>query len=502
MTNINTLTLKKLGINTYKEAVVYMREDCHICRAEGFEAQARILIEHENGSLLATLNTVETNLLRHNEASLSTTAWELLNAKEGDEIHVFHPKPLASLPLIRSKIYGNELNKHQFDIIIKELVSGYLSDIHISAFLAASGNGHLNQKEILYLTQSMVDVGSKLTWDSNLIVDKHCVGGLPGNRTSLIIVPIVTAFGLTMPKTSSRAITSPAGTADTMEVIAPVDLNLNAMRKVVEKENGCIVWGGSVALSPADDILIRIERALVLDSEGQLVASILSKKIAAGSSHIILDIPIGATAKVKNVESANLLKNNIESIGNQLGIVVNVIFTDGSQPVGRGIGPALEAKDVLAVLQGDKNAPQDLRARALMLAGEVLEFSPQVKKGTGQQIAENILKSGQAWNKFQAICHAQGGLFEPPTAKYQYIVRSKSNGEVVSINNRYLSRIAKLAGAPNSKASGVELLTPIGSKVTLEQPLFVIHSDSEGELGYAVNMISQGYDIIHIKENK
>ncbi len=502
MTDINNLQLKNLGINTYKESVIYLREDSHVCRSEGFEAQARICIKHKNGSIQATLNTVESNLLKHNEASLSTYAWEVLKANEGDTIHVSHPKPLISLPFIRSKIYGNELNKSEFKSIIKELVSGDLSDIHVSAFLAASGGGRLNKNEILYLTQSMIEVGAKLSWSTELVVDKHCVGGLPGNRTSLIVVPIVAAFGLTIPKTSSRAITSPAGTADTMEVLSPVELNINAMRKVVEKENGCIIWGGAISLSPADDLLIRIERALLLDSEGQLVASILSKKIAAGSTNIILDIPVGPTAKVRTTESANLLKEYLETIGKQLGVLVKVLLTDGAQPIGRGIGPALEAKDVLAVLQGDTNAPQDLKERALMLAGNALEFSSQVKPGTGLSIAQEILTSGKAWQKFQAICKAQGGLFEPPVAKFKHVVCSKMNGEVSAIDNRYISRIAKLAGAPNSKAAGVELLTPNGSKVIKEQPLFIIHSETKGELDYAVDALLNDYTIIHIRESE
>ncbi|MBI2791800.1 MAG: thymidine phosphorylase family protein [Gammaproteobacteria bacterium] len=502
MANNHMLHLKKLGINTYKEAVIYMREDCHICRSEGFEAQARIQIAHKNQSVLATLNTIETDLLKPNEASLSKYAWDLLNAKEGDEIQISHPKPLISLDYIRAKIYGHELNENEIDAIVKDVVDGSLSDIHISAFLAASSGNRLNKKEILRLTQSMIDVGTRLAWPSKLVVDKHCVGGLPGNRTSIIVVPIVTAFGLIMPKTSSRAITSPAGTADTMEVIAPVDLDLATMRKVVERENGCIIWGGSVALSPADDILIRIERALDLDSEGQLVASILSKKIAAGSSHIVLDIPVGPTAKVRTLEAAKILQDYLEIIGKELGVEVRGIFTDGSQPVGRGIGPALEAKDVLAVLQGDKHAPQDLRERALTLAGLVLEFSPKVKTGAGKQLAQDILDSGQAWKKFQAICSAQGGIFEPPSAQHTYIVRSISQGKIEAVDNRYLTRIAKLAGAPKSKAAGVEFLTPIGTEVISEQPLFVIHSETKGELEYAVNFLEQGHQFIQIKEHE
>ncbi len=284
----NSLRLKRLGIDTYKEAVVFMREDCHICRSEGFEAPARIKITLANRSIIATLHTIDSDLLHHNEASLSNHAWELLQAKEGDELFFSHPKPLTSLSSIRAKIYGKVFEKQEIEDIVKDVVSGSLSDIHIATFLTACAGGRLNKIEILDLTKSMIEVGDRLVWSSSMVVDKHCIGGLPGNRTSLIVVPIVTDFGLTMPKTSSRAITSPAGTADTMEVFAPVNLNLKTMRKVVEQENGCIVWGGTAALSPADDILIRVERAMDLDSEGQMVASILSKKKHQGPLILLL----------------------------------------------------------------------------------------------------------------------------------------------------------------------------------------------------------------------
>jgi thymidine phosphorylase len=211
--------------------------------------------------------------------------------------------------------------------------------VELSSFVTACAGDRLNEDEIFYLTKAMEEVGDRLDWKQTLVVDKHSVGGLPGNRTTLLVVPIVAAFGLTMPKTSSRAITSPAGTADTMEVLAPVDLSLSQMRKVVDQEGGCIVWGGAVHLSPADDTLIRIERALDLDSEGQLVASVLSKKVAAGSNHLILDVPVGPTAKVRTEEAAAKLIHILEKVGARLGLKLKAVVTDGSQPVGRGIGP-------------------------------------------------------------------------------------------------------------------------------------------------------------------
>lgn len=496
----HSLCLRRLGIDTYKEAVIYMREDCHVCRSEGFEAQARIYVTLNERSIIATLNTVDSNLLGLGEASLSNYAWEFLHAKEGEQIFLSHPKILDSLSYVRAKVYGNKFKKNEIKSIITDIAAGRFSDIHITTFLAGCAGGRLDEKEIFDLAEAMIQVGDRLKWPSQLVVDKHSVGGLPGNRTSMVVVPIVTAFGLTMPKTSSRAITSPAGTADTMEVLTEVDLDITTMRKVVEQENGCIAWGGSMGLSPVDDILIRVESAVDLDSEGQLVASILSKKIAAGSTHILIDIPIGATAKVRTKKMANLLSHYLVNIGKLLGVHVRTVFTDGSQPIGRGIGPALEAKDVLAVLCCDKNAPQDLRDRSLTLAGQVLEFSSEVMKGSGKQIATHLLDSGRALQKFQAICKAQGGLFELPVAAYKHTVTAKHKGTVMVIDNRRIARLAKLAGAPRSKAAGIELLTPVGTQINKHQPLYVIHSEAMGELKYAINFLKQEHAIIQIEE--
>ncbi|STY29245.1 thymidine phosphorylase [Legionella wadsworthii] len=495
----STLTLKFLGINTYKEPVIYMRDDCHICKSEGFTAQTRVRVILNDRSIVATLNTIETNLLRHDEASLSNYAWTLLSAKEGDKISVIHPKPLDSLSYIRSKIYGNELTADQTNNIIHDIVTGQLSDINIAMYIAASGGERFSKKEVIDLTRAMVCSGQQLTWENSFIVDKHSVGGLPGNRTTPIIVPIIAAFGLVIPKTSSRAITSPAGTADTMEVFTKVDLSINEMKKVVEQENGCLVWGGSMALSPADELLIRIERTANIDSEGQMVASILSKKIAAGSNHLVIDIPIGTTAKVRSIEKANSLKKLLEEVAAEFRIKIKVIFSDGSQPVGRGIGPNLEALDVLSVLKCDKQAPQDLREHALELASHIIEFSPLVSPGEGHSIATHLLESGKALAKFEAICKAQGGLREIKKASVTHTIESKESGIIINVDNRIISQIAKLAGAPKSKAAGVELLTPLHSIVKKGQPLFKIYSETRSELNYALDFLKEGRELFQIE---
>ena len=494
------LRLRRVGIDTYQEAVIYMNRDCHVCRAEGFNAQSRVEVILGSRRLIATLNVVSVEMLRDGEAGLSESAWHALDAREGDVIRVSHPEPLESLRALRAKVYGQRLPPAAWRDIISDVAAGRFSNLHLAAFITACAGDRLDLDETIELTRAMVESGERLTWSNRLVVDKHCVGGLPGNRTTLLVVPIVAAAGLTIPKTSSRAITSPAGTADTMEVLAPVDLDLPAMRRVVDREGGCVVWGGSVRMSPADDVLIRVARPLDFDSEGQLVASVLSKKIAAGSSHVLIDVPVGPTAKVRSYEAAEVLRARLEKVGAAVGVHVEAEISDGTQPVGRGIGPALEAHDVLAVLRAEGGAPSDLRERALALAARVLEFAPGAAPGSGRVRATEILESGLAWRKFQAICDAQGGLREPGHAPLTHVVGAARGGECTAIDNRRIAQVAKLAGAPRAATAGVELHVRLGERVEQGAPLYTVHAESRGELEYALGYAAQRTDIVQLVE--
>jgi thymidine phosphorylase len=274
-----------------------------------------------------------------------------------------------------------------------------------------------------------------------------------------------------------------------METLAPVDLDLAQIRRVVEAEGGCIVWGGSVRLSPADDILIRIERALEIDSEGQLIASVLSKKIAAGATHLVLDAPVGPTAKIRTAETARELSRRLTDVGSFFGLETRVIVSDGTQPVGRGIGPSLEAHDVLAVLQDTPGAPDDLRTRACALAGALLELGGKAEAGHGTFVAARTLNDGIAWAKFQRICEAQGGMRTPPVAELVHEILAERDGLVEEIDNRRIAKVAKLAGAPEVKSAGVVLLARANDRVERGQPLYAVHADSPGELEYALDYV-------------
>jgi thymidine phosphorylase len=452
------LKLRRIGIDTRQEHVVYMRRDCHVCRAEGFDSLARLEVECNGRHLLATLNVVDTQLLGDDEAGQSERAVQELGGRDGDPVSVWHGPLLDSLSVLRAKVYGHRLDYGGLESIIADVVAGHYADIHIAAFLSACAGGRKDLQETVDLTRAMVNTGETIAWDRPVVLDKHCVGGLPGNRTTPIVVAIVAAVGEFIRNTSSRAITSPAGTADVMETLTRVDLDVADMRRVVGREGACLVWGGALALSPADDVLIRVEQPLDLDSDAQLVASVLSKKLAAGATHAVIDMPVGPSAKVRGDGDARRLQQLLESVAAATGLEVQVLRTDGTQPVGRGIGPALEARDVLAVLRGDADAPADLKARAIALAAALLDFPGGTGAAGGRARAIQLLESGAAWRKFQAICEAQGGMRVPGIAPRRSSVVAERAGCIAA------STAGAWRGPPSSRVR--RMLPPPGSSCT------------------------------------
>ena len=492
------LRARALPFETGGEAMIFMHQDCPVARSEGFRARARVELVAKGRTLLATLYRATDELLAVDEVGIPHSLLGQLSLEEGEELEVRHPLPLSSLSDVRAKLYGHRLAEPSLRAIISDIAGGRYSDVEIASFVSAFAAQPADAQETAALTRAMLAAGDRMQWPADRVMDKHCVGGLPGNRTTPIVVAIVAAAGLTMPKTSSRAITSPAGTADTMETMAPVTLDISAMQKVVEREGGCVVWGGSVNLSPADDVLIRIERALDVDSDAQLVASVLSKKLAAGSTHVLLDLPVGPTAKIRSSQDADALALLLETVGAQCGLQIATLQTDGTQPVGRGIGPALEAHDVLAVLGNKDDAPADLKERALALAAGILELNGASPEAARAKTTE-LLTEGHAEAKFLRICEAQGGFRTPGQAQQTRDIFASRSGRIAAIDNRRLARIAKLAGAPQRAAAGLVLHKRVGQVVEEGEPVLTIHSESRGELDYAHTYAARNEDVVRLE---
>lgn len=485
------LRVKALPIETLRENVVMLARDCRALRPERFRGSRKVELHSRDRSIVANILIVDDPALVSDvEVGLTRPALERLCVETGDEVRIGPAASPASLDFVRAKIRGETLPDDAMFSIVRDLAGHRYSDMEIAAFLIASAS-FMTSEEVLALTRAMADVGTRLHWKGGLIVDKHCIGGIPGNRTTMIVAPIVAAHGLTMPKTSSRAITSPAGTADTMEVLARVDLNEDDMHAVVEKCGACVIWGGHVNLSPADDVLISVERPLSIDTPEQMVASILSKKLAAGSTHLLVDMPIGPTAKIRSGAYAQRVRKLFEFVGARVGIAVEVVVTDGSAPVGRGVGPVLEARDVRAVLENAVTAPQDLREKSLDLAGQLLEYDPALRGGQGRARAKELLESGAAVRAMDAIMSAQGApprVTKPGNLVHE--VAAPCDGRVSSMDCFRITRLARLAGAPTDPGAGLDLLKGNGDRVRRGEPLFRIYGEEETDFRAAVDAAS------------
>ena len=489
------LKLKSVAIDTFKENVAYLHRDCPLYRTEGFQALMKIEISVKGNvcPVLAVLNIVDDcTIVDTNELGLSTQAFAQLAKRQGVNVSIAPAKPPISLKAVHRKIAGETLNKNEFHLICQDILENRYSKMEIAAFLVACSHNGLEREEVFFLTKAMVDTGKCLNWGEAIVVDKHCIGGIPGNRTTMVVMPIIAAHGMLMPKTSSRAITSPAGTADTMEVLANVELSFEQMKKVVQQHRGMLTWGGTARLAPVDDILISVERPLSMDSTGQLVASILSKKIAAGATHLLIDIPVGTSAKIHHNQAALALRKLFEYIGDLFGLYIDVVVSDGSQPIGNGIGPALEARDVQQVLSNQKCAPSDLREKSLRLAGRILEFDPDVRGGQGYNIARDILESGRAFEKMQAIIAAQGvQQKQQRKAALAYSVTAIKSGYVHAIDNLNIAHIASLAGAPIDKNAGINLIKKVGDKVKKGDILFTIYACFKSNYEFSTQFSNQ-----------
>ena len=457
----------------------------------------RILIHHGKDSITCIVDISESKkAVPPGKIGLFEEVLTKLQVHHGDAVDLHLTGKPESVGHIRDKLYGKHLSYEQLYHFIADITHDRLSDIEKTYFVAGCFSNKLTHEEIVDLTRAMVETGDKLKFPG-ITLDKHSIGGIPGNRTPMIIIPIVAAAGFTIAKTSSRAITSPAGTADTMECLARVELSEKEIKDVVRKTGACMVHGGAISLAPADDKIIEVEHPLSIDAEGQLLASVMAKKYSVSASHILIDIPMGKSTKANTRAKARHLQQKFELIGRKLDMNVKVIITDGSQPIGYGIGPVLEAKDVLAVLKNDPAAPQDLRKKSLMMAGLLLEMAGKYKKGKGLEAVTKILESGKAMRKMNEIIEAQGKKSMPTLGKYIIPVKSGKIGRVTEIDNEAIAKIARIAGAPDDKGAGLFLVKKVHDLIKKGDLLYTVYAENKFKQGLAKEFLkgNNGYVI-------
>ncbi|MDD1700215.1 MAG: AMP phosphorylase [Methanoregula sp.] len=413
-----------------------------------------------------------------------------LHLDDGNEIEVREAARPASLDFVKKKMDGGKISKEEMLTIIKDVVSEDLSSAELTAFIIASYINPLDMDEVEHLTRAMVETGEHIKFSSRPIVDKHSIGGVPGNKISLLVVPIIAASGLKIPKTSSRAITGAGGTADLMEVVANVEFSAAEVQKMTEKVGGVIVWGGATNIAPADDRIIIQEYPFKIDARGQMLASVMAKKFAVGANLVVIDIPVGQNTKVASMQQGRKLAREFIELGERLNMRVECALTYGDIPVGRSIGPKLEVIEALRVLEGSTE-PNSFIQKSLSLAGIALEMSGKAARGTGMDMAQDILRKGKALEKFRQIIEIQGG---DPNVKsddiipgeHQFVVNAPSSGYVIEMNNQSLITLARIAGAPHDPGAGILLHAKKGNLIKTGEPLFTIYAERSWRLQKAI----------------
>tara|TARA_Y100000310_G_scaffold316318_1_gene367867 strand:+ start:2478 stop:3947 length:1470 start_codon:yes stop_codon:yes gene_type:complete len=448
----------------------------------------RISIKKQGKILISIVNISES--LNPNYIGVSNEVIKKLKLKSNDKVEIEITQRPQSINIIKKKLSGQELSKKEIFKIVNDIAKNALTEAEISFFISAVHSNNLSLGETKYLIQAMVKSGSQLKLRGK-VVDKHCIGGVAGNRTTPIVVSICAAIGLKTPKTSSRAITSAAGTVDVIETIARVDFSIKELKKIISKTNACFVWGGALGLAPVDDKIIRVERIVKIDSTSQLLASILSKKISVDSKYVLIDIPYGNSAKVTK-KQAKELKRKFLNLGRKFDLKLDVVLTDGSEPIGNGIGPILEIIDVIKVLNSDNDAPKDLREKSIMLAGELIELSGKVEKGQGKKLAKEILDSGKAFKKFEQIIKAQKGKIKSlKPGRYSYDIKVKTKTKINHLNNKLINSLARQAGCPEDKAAGIYLHKKKGNIIGKGEKVMTIYSTSKERLAHAMKFYNK-----------
>lgn len=400
-----------------------------------------------------------------------------------DSVDVTFAHKPESVEYIRMKMDGERLEKSQIEAIVNDILEHRLSNIEISAWLTALYTKGMDIDEIADFTRAMAETGEIVKFSREPVFDFHSLGGVPGNKITPIVVSIVAAAGLMIPKTSSRAISSACGTSDFVETFCPVDLETGRVKVIAEQTGGVFAWGGSMNLAPVDDMVIRIENPLGINPRAQMLASIMSKKLAMGATHLLVDIPTGGGTKVPSIEDAKAYARDLMDLGDRIGMHVECAITYADQPVGSAIGPILEARECIEILEGGKH-PSSVIEKACECAGIILEMAGMPN---GMETARRILDSGEAHEKFIEIVAAQGGKEDLKSSdlvpgKFTVDIVAPNSGYIHGILNKEVVKIAKAAGSPVDKGAGLMIFKKKGQRVEQGEVLMTIYSESEAKL--------------------
>ncbi|MBR7159102.1 MAG: thymidine phosphorylase [Alphaproteobacteria bacterium] len=486
------LRLRRVPIDFCGDNIVFIHRNNETFKGSTLDSLSKVEIHGGLKPIYGKVVLVDSeDIVKPDELGLSEAGFSNINLPEGSEVSMVPAPPPASINSVQRKIKGGVLSAREYRAIVSDISLQKYSKIEIAA-LQVANSSFLTPQEVLAMTEAIAEQQPVMKWNRDIVVDEVCLGGVPGNRVSLIVTAIAIGAGMCMPKIARKAVGESSSAIDVMETLCNTDMEESDIRKIVEEIGGCISWcGGKFSVAPIDNILLDVEKSLSIGMPQQMVVSIMSKAISAGVTHLVVDIPVGMNTLVRTMGEAMRLRKLMEYVGDMLGIDVNVAITDGSEPIGRGVGPVLEARDVMNVLRCSDEAPRELREKSLFIAGRILEFDPRLRGGHGYYRAQEILDSGRALEMIKRLIHAQSRNTPMPLGQLTRDITAPVTGVIESIDGNQINRIAIMAGAPGDAGAGIDLLKSVGDEVEQGEPLYRIHAVKSMEFAFA-NGLAEG----------
>lgn len=461
----------------------------------GISAMDKIAMKYNGEEYVLDANLTH-RYVEYGQVGIPKDVVEKYNIPQWAKVYIsFTQTNSLALDALKKWLNGHKFSQQDIQLIMKDISTNRFADTLVTYFSALWFFRPSSDQEMYWMTKAMAESWEMLHFDG-VVADKHCMGWVPGNETTMIMIPLLASLGIKMPKSFSKAITTPAATGECVSVLMDISFSKKEIEHLVKKENCCLVRGGWLDLAPADEKLIKVAYPLSMQSYPRTIVSIMAKKYAMGISHLLLDLPVGPTAKIPDMKTAKWLKKKYEIVGKKLWMKVHVEITDALQPVGAGIGAKLQVREVLRVLQQHPDRPQDLEEKALHLCVQIIEMVGMAKGKDAEKLAYGQLVSWEAWKKMQRIIVAQRG--DPDVyaetlalAKYSKGILSKKSGKVTQIDMKALNLLTRTLGAPLDLDAGVYLHHKLDAQVKKWETLFTIYADEENKIDLAMEFLKE-----------
>ncbi len=500
-TDIFHAKTKLIDIQDGEELIVLINEE--EAREHWINSFDKVVIMYEDQEIVLNADLAN-KIVKPGEVWLFKDVYEKYNIPANATVAVsFTQTNGKALEALKKAIKWEKLNYKETYAIMKDISDNRFTDTLITYYSAIGFFKKASDYELYEMAKAMAETGEMLHFDG-VVADKHCMGGVPGNETTMIMIPLLSSLGIKMPKTFSKAITSPAATGECVNVLMDISFSKKEIENLVKKQNCCLVRGGGLDLAPADEKLIKVAYPLSMQSYSRTVVSIMAKKYAMGINHSLIDIPMGPTAKVPDMKTAKRLKKKYEYVGKKLGMKVVVEITNAKEPIGSWIWATLQVREVLRVLQQHELRPMDLQNKALHLSAKIIELVGMAKGKKAYELAYQQLKSWKAWKKMQSIIKAQWwknpniNSEELELAKYKKEVKAEKDGVVKSIDMKLINLTTRTLGAPIDDQGWLYLHKKTGDRVKKNDIIYVMYANQQNKIDMALENL-KGKKMYEIK---